>query len=327
GEPREPARAAASGAAASRAPAEPRERAAAPTGDGDGDGRVKASPLARRLAAENDIALQELRGSGPGGRIIKRDIEAAIQEGGAPRAAPAARARPQPQAEDVVEVPLSQMRKTIAKRLATSIGPVPTFYLTIEPDVGRLLDARAGINARLEASGEKVSVNDMVIKAVAAALRLHPEVNAAWGDTVIRRYGRVHIGVAVAIDDGLITPVVRDADQKGVAEIARDVRELASRAREKRLQPDEYTGATFSISNLGMFGISEFTAIINPPEAAILAVGTVEERPVVQDGEVTIRPRMRVTMSCDHRVIDGATGARFLQTLSEFLEEPAMMLV
>jgi pyruvate dehydrogenase E2 component (dihydrolipoamide acetyltransferase) len=223
-------------------------------------------------------------------------------------------------------VPVTQMRKTIAKRLVTSIGPVPTFYLTIEVDMGRMLELRERVNERLAPHGIKASINDFLIKAVAAALTRHPEVNASWQENVIRRYNRVHIGVAVAVEDGLITPVIRDAHVKGIAQIAQEVKELAARAREKKLQPEEYTGATFSISNLGMFGIEEFSAIINPPEAAILAVGKVEEKPVVENGEIVIRQRMRMTMSCDHRVIDGATGARFLQTLKDFIEEPMMML-
>jgi pyruvate dehydrogenase E2 component (dihydrolipoamide acetyltransferase) len=219
------------------------------------------------------------------------------------------------------------MRKTIARRLTESIGPVPHFFLTVEVDMDRAAQARARINALLEERGEKISLNDLVIRAAAAALRQHPEVNASWKGDHIRRYMRAHIGVAVAVDDGLITPVIRDAHAKGVAQIAREIRELAGRAREKKLKPDEYTGATFSISNLGMFGIREFTAVINPPEAAILAVGQVEEIPVVMNGSVVIRPRMKVTMSCDHRVVDGATGARFLQTLKAMLEEPAAILL
>jgi pyruvate dehydrogenase E2 component (dihydrolipoamide acetyltransferase) len=219
------------------------------------------------------------------------------------------------------------MRKTIAKRLVTSIGPVPTFYLTVDIDMTRLVEARERMNELLEAQGLKVSVNDLLIKATALALKRHPEVNAAWHDDHVKRHHRVHIGVAVAIDEGLITPVIRDADLKGAAQIGAEVRELAGRAREKKLQPDEYTGATFSISNLGMFGIEEFTAIINPPEAAILAVGAVEERVIVEDGEAMIAPRMKMTMSCDHRVVDGAMGAVFLQTLRGLLEEPAMGLV
>jgi len=225
------------------------------------------------------------------------------------------------------DVPVTQMRKTIAKRLVTSIGPVPTFYLTIEVDMTRMIEARERINERLADKGVKASINDYVIKAVAAALARHPEVNASWQENVIRRHNRVHIGVAVAVEDGLITPIVRDADVKGVAQISAEVRELAGRAREKKLKPEEYTGATFSISNLGMFGIDEFTAIINPPEAAILAIGRVEEKVVAENGMPVVQPRMRVTMSCDHRVIDGATGAKFLQTVRAFLEEPVTILV
>lgn len=297
------------------------------------DGRVKASPLARRLAAEAGLELAAVEGTGPGGRITKRDIESALAAppaAAAPAPAEAPRvARPPvgaPAVAEVEEIPASQMRKTIAKRLATSIGPVPTFYLTIEVDARRLLETRERVNERLAASGDKASINDFIIKATAEALRRHPEVNASWGENVVRRYGRVHVGVAVAVEDGLITPVIRDADLKGVAQIAREVRDLAARARQRKLAPEEYTGATFSVSNLGMFGIVEFTAIINPPESGILAIGQVEEKPVVEDGQVVVRPRMRITMSCDHRVVDGATGARFLQTLKDFLEEPGMML-
>ena len=298
----------------------------APAPVGNGGGRVKASPLARKMAAESGVELKSIQGSGPGGRITKRDIEAAGSGAGAaaprPRVAAAVGGGP-----DYEDVPLTQMRKTIAKRLVTSIGPIPTFYLTVEIDMSNISRARENVNKRLEKSGVKTSVNDFIIKAVAAALAQHPEVNASWTDTAIRRYNRVHIGVAVAVEDGLITPIVRDANVKGVAQISQEVRELAGRAREKKLQPDEYTGATFSISNLGMFGIEEFTAIINPPEAAILAVGTAEDKVVVEDGEMVVRSRMKITMSCDHRVIDGATGAKFLQTVKNYLEEPAMMLV
>ncbi len=282
------------------------------------DGRVKASPLARRLAEEGGVALSEVQGSGPGGRIVKSDIEAALEKG-----PPAPRARPDAEYEDVK---LSQMRKAIAKRLVESIGPVPHFFLTVDVDMSRAVDARARVNARLEAEGKKVSYNDIVLKATALALRKHPECNAHWGGDHIRRFHRVDLGVAVAIDDGLITPIVRDADLKGMAEISEEVRELAGRARDKKLKPDEYTGATFSVSNLGMFGIEEFTAVINPPEAGILAVGALEERAVVVDGEVVVKPRMKMTMSCDHRVIDGAQGSRFLQTLTAILEEPLVAL-
>ncbi|MDX1495713.1 MAG: dihydrolipoamide acetyltransferase family protein, partial [Longimicrobiales bacterium] len=219
------------------------------------------------------------------------------------------------------------MRKTIAKRLVTSIGPVPTFYLTIDVDMTRAMEARRSLNAALEDDGVKISFNDIVLKATAAALRQHPNCNAQWHDDHIRRYNAVHLGVAVAIEDGLITPIIRNAHRKGLVQIGEEVKEMAGRAREKKLKPEEYTGATFSVSNLGMFGIHEFTAIINPPEAGILAVGGIEETPVVVDGEVVVRPRMRVTMSCDHRVIDGAQGSRFLQTLKTMLEEPAAILL
>jgi pyruvate dehydrogenase E2 component (dihydrolipoamide acetyltransferase) len=291
-------------------------------------GRIKASPLARRLAADKGLDLASVAGSGPGGRIVKRDIEVAAAIGpagaaGAPEPLPAWGA----DVADYEDVPLTQMRKTIAKRLVESIGPVPHFFLTIDVDMGRAMEARQRINGLLEAEGRKISLNDLILRATAAALKKHPACNAHWGGDHVRRFNRVHIGVAVAVEDGLITPVVRDADLKGVARIGAEVRELAGRAKEKRLQPEEYTGATFSISNLGMFGIHEFTAVINPPEAGILAVGGIEETPVVVDGEVRVRPRMRVTMSCDHRVIDGATGAQFLATLKEMLEEPATILV
>ncbi len=301
--------------------------------DGAIDSRIKSSPLARRLAAESGVELSSVPGSGPAGRIVKRDVEAAIAAGpttGAPGGTPV----PIPAAPVFVlsgtefdDIPLSQMRKTIARRLTESIGPVPHFFLTIEVDMGRAMEARATINAMLEREGRKISLNDLIIRATAAALKRHPACNAHWLGDSIRRFNRVHIGVAVAVEDGLITPIIRDADLKGVAHIGAEIRELAGRAREKRLQPDEYTGATFSISNLGMFGIHEFTAVINPPEAGILAVGGVEEVPVVEAGQVVVRYRMKITMSCDHRVIDGALGAAFLATLKGMLEEPTAILV
>jgi pyruvate dehydrogenase E2 component (dihydrolipoamide acetyltransferase) len=286
-------------------------------------GRVKASPLARRLADDLGVDLTRVAGSGPGGRIVKRDIEAARA---ADTTAPAPTAWT-PVESEYEDVPVSQLRKTIAKRLVESLSPIPHFFLTVDVDMGRALEARARINTMLEESGDRVSINDILLKAVAAALRRHPDCNAQWHGDHVRRFNVVHLGVAVAIADGLITPVVKNANLKGIAEIAREVRELASRARDKKLLPDEYTGSTFSVSNLGMFGIHEFTAVINPPEAGILAVGGVEDTPVVVDGEVVVRPRMRMTMSCDHRVIDGAQGSRFLATLKAMLEEPAAMLV
>jgi len=287
-------------------------------------GRVKASPLARRLADDLGVDLAAVEGSGPGGRIVKRDIEGAKK---AAAAAPTPATPPAPAESEYEDVPVSQLRKTIAKRLAESIGPIPHFFLTIDVDMSRIVEARQTINAMLERQGEKISINDIVLKGVAAALRRHPDCNAQWQGTHVRRFSAVHLGVAVAVEDGLITPVVKNAHLKGIAQIAREVRELAARAREKRLMPEEYTGSTFSVSNLGMFGVHEFTAIINPPEAGIVAVGAVEDTPVVVDAQVVTRPRMRVTMSCDHRVIDGAQGSRFLATLKAMLEEPTVIVV
>jgi len=313
-------------AAAAPAAATPaHEAAATPAVVVQEEGRLRASPLARRLADEAGLALSAVEGSGPGGRIVKRDVQAALEEGpaavaGTPAAAPAV---PGAAYEDIA---LTQIRKTIARRLVESIGPVPHFFLTVDIDMAAAVAARLQINAFLEGSGDRVSVNDLVLKATAMALHHHPECNAHWLGDRIRRFHGVHIGVAVAVEDGLITPVVRDAHLKGVATIGREVRELAGRAREKKLKPEQYMGSTFSVSNLGMFGIEEFTAVINPPEAGILAVGAVEDRVVAVGGQAVVRPRMKVTMSCDHRVIDGAQGSRLLATLKGFLEEPARML-
>jgi len=309
----EAAPAAAAAAAAPATPAAP-EPAAAATPAAGGDGRVKASPVARRMAAEKGLDLASISGSGPEGRIIKRDVESAQPGQRAASAAPAAIGTA------FTDVPLSQMRKVIARRLAQSIGPIPTFYLTAEVDMERAAEAR---DALVAANPDgKFSFNDVIIRAAAAALRKHPWVNAWWQEDHIRQWQEVHIGVAVAIEDGLITPVIRHADRKSLREISAEVRELAGRARAKKLQPDEYTGATFTISNLGMFGIDDFTAIINPPEVAILAVGRIEPKAVAVDGNVVVRRRMRVTLSCDHRVVDGATGAEFLKTLVGMLENP-----
>ena len=306
------------------APEEP-EAATTPeiTADTQGTGSVKASPLARRLATEMGVDLLTIKGSGPGGRVVKRDLE------GAKTAVSKAAATTTwtPEENEYEDLPTSQMRKSIAKRLVTSIGPVPTFYLTVEVDMNRVIGARESMNNMLEEDGYRISVNDIVLKAVAAALRQHPNCNAQWHDSFVRRFNAIHLGVAVAIDEGLITPVIRNAHAKGIMQIAAEVRELAGRARTKKLMPDEYTGSTFSVSNLGMFGIQEFTAIINPPEAGILAVGGIEETPLVVNGEVKVCPRMRITMSCDHRVIDGAQGARFLATLKSMLEEPTAILL
>ena len=300
-------------------PAAPAPAATAPVA-GNG-GPVRSSPLARRLASDRGLDLSQVRGSGPGGRIIKRDIESAVAAG--PAAAAIAPPRPAA-AGDFEDIALTQIRKTIAKRLTESIGPIPTFYLTAEFDLTRVTEMRA---AMLEMGDEfRVSINDILMKAVATALAQHPEVNAHWLGDRIRQHNRVHLGMAVATQDGLIVPVIFDANQKRMSEISREARELAKRARERKLKPEEYTGSTFSISNLGMFGIDQFTAIINPPEVGILAVGALEEKPVVVDGALAHRKRMRVTMSCDHRVVDGALGAKFLQTLRRLIENPLMLV-
>lgn len=295
--------------------------------------RLIVSPIAARMAAENNVDLKSIKGSGPNGRIIKRDIESALS-GGSQQSAVSSQETPQsavrnPQSNGASafrEENTSKMRQVIASRLAESIGPIPTFYLTIEVEMDKALEFRKLINASLKEE-EKVSVNDVIVKVAAQALTKHEWVNASYQDKTVRFYADADIGVAVAVEDGLITPVVRGANRKGIAEISKEIRELAGRAREKKLQPEEYTGATFSISNLGMFGIKEFTAIINPPEAGILAIGGATPTAVVRDGEIVIRSIMNVTMSCDHRVIDGATGAKFLQTFKQMLENPIMMLV
>ena len=294
------------------------------------NGRQRSSPLARRLATERGIELSLVRGSGPGGRIVKRDIESAMAATQAkPKPAAAAAAAPVKRLisreGDYQDIPLTQIRKTIARRLAESIGPVPTFYLTTEFDMGRATEMRAALK---EIGDEfKVSFNDIVIKAVANALADHPEVNAHWMVDHIRHFNRVHVGMAVAIAEGLITPVIFDADRKTLPEISRESKQLAELARNRRLTPQQYTGSTFSVSNLGMLDIDHFTAIINPPEAGILAIGAVTEKPVVVDGNIVVRQRMRVTMSCDHRVIDGATGARFLQALRRLIENPLLLVL
>ncbi len=322
---------------------------AAGTVNGQRDGgRLLVSPVAARMAADANINVRDLSGSGPGGRVVKRDIEAAIKAGGQPKAAApateseqpveprtgAVESRPaptparQPQVEGATpyrDEPVSTMRAVIARRLVTSIGPVPHFFLTTEIEMDRAAELRRQLN-ELDPEN-KVSVNDIVIKIAAVALIQHPSVNASFQDKNLRFYERADIGVAVAIDDGLITPVVRAAERKSIGQIGREVRELAERARGRKLKPEEYTGATFSVSNLGMFGIDEFTAVINPPEAAILAVGQMAPKAVVRDGQVVARQMMRVTMSCDHRVIDGATGAKFLQTFRKLLENPMLLLL
>ncbi len=316
--------------AAPAQPAAPASQAvAAPAGDGR---RPRSSPLARRLASEKGIELSAVKGTGPGGRITKRDIENAPKQAAAAPAAgtPAKSQKPAPERfisreGDFQDIPLTQIRKTIARRLAESIGPVPTFYLTAEFDAEKASSLR---NELKELGDEyKISFNDLVIKAVANALADHPEVNAHWMGDKVRHFNRVHVAMAVAIEEGLITPVIFDADTKSVSEISAEAKRLAGLARQRKLTPEQYTGSTFSVSNLGMFGIDQFTAIINPPEAGILAVGGVEAKAVVVDGEIQVRQRMRVTMSCDHRVIDGASGAKFLQAVRVLFENPLLLMI
>jgi pyruvate dehydrogenase E2 component (dihydrolipoamide acetyltransferase) len=289
-----------------------------------GGSRIRSSPLARRLARERGVDLTLVAGTGPQGRVVKRDVEAAAAAAVPVALAPTAPSLAAPAAGSR-DVPLSTMRKTIARRLVQSLGPVPHFFLTTEIEMERAWEAREHLAGLGDAY--RVSYNDLVVKAVALALRRHPEVNAAFLDDRVRYHGDVHVGMAVAVEDGLITPVIRFADRKGLLEIAAEAKSLAERARARKLQPEEYTGATFSVSNLGMFDIDEFTAVINPPEAGILAVGRIAQRPVVEGGALAVRRTMRVTMSCDHRVVDGATGAKFLQTLKLMLENPLAMLL
>ena len=282
-------------------------------------GRLIVSPVAARIAADSGLDLRSIQGSGPNGRIVKRDIEAALSK---PKAASVVATGA---ASGYRDEPATQIRQTIAKRLVTSLGPIPHFFLTVDIEMDRAAEMRESIKA-LDPD-LKISINDIIIKVAAAALLQHPQVNASFQEKFIRYYERADIGVAVAIEDGLITPVIRAADQKSLSQIAGEVRELAERARTKKLKPEEYMGASFSISNLGMFGIDEFTAVINPPEGAILAIGAMTAKPVVRDNEIVVRQMMRVTMSCDHRVIDGATGAKFLQTFKKILENPLYLVV
>lgn len=296
-------------------------------------GRVLISPIAARMAAEAGIDLKTLQGSGPGGRIVKSDVEAA-RSGKRPVSGAKLPPLAIPRAGQKGEVygpsayrdePTSEMRRTIARRLVTSIGPVPHFFLTIEIDMERAADMRRSLNELYPDA--KISINDIIIKVAAVTLIQHPKVNASYQDKTIRYYEHADIGVAVATENGLITPIVRAAEVKSLVDIAGEVRELAERARARKLKPEEYTGATFSISNLGMFGIEEFTAVINPPEGAILAIGAMAPKPVVKENEIAIRQTMRVTMSCDHRVIDGAIGAKFLQTFKQIMENPLYLFV
>ena len=335
----EPARA----PAASPEPAPTAEPApatqAAPAAPKSNGARVFASPLAKRMAADSGIDIGAISGSGPHGRVVKRDVEAAIAAGGAapaaaPSAAPSAPAAPARAQLPVVaggytEVPHNNMRKTIARRLRESKQTVPHFYVTMECEIDKLLAMRKDLNARAEATGEdyKISVNDFVIRAAAFAMKKVPEVNASWTDEAMLLYNDIDISVAVAIDGGLITPIVRNADQKGLAVISNEMKDLAARAREGKLSPDEFQGGGFTISNLGMYGVKEFAAIINPPQSCILAVGAGEQRPVVRDGALTTATMMSVTLSTDHRVVDGALGAEWLQAFKVLIEDPLAMLL
>ena len=286
------------------------------------DSRVKASPLAKSLAAEKGVDLRAVTGSGEGGRIVKRDIEtAASTPAVASSAAPTAVSYPSSGYQDT---PISQMRKTIAKRLSESKFTAPHFYLTMSVDMDAAIEARQALNA----SGDhKISFNDLVVKAVAKGLKKHPAVNSAWLGDVIRTNYDVHVGVAVAVEDGLLVPVVRHADAKSLTQISAEVKDFAQRAKTKKLQPADWEGNTFTISNLGMFGIDQFTAIVNPPDSCILAVGGIQSVPVVKNGQVVPGNIMKLTLSCDHRVVDGATGSAFLNSVKAFLESPVTMML
>lgn len=293
-----------------------------PSTDSTSDnGRIKASPLARSMAEDRGIDLGRVDGSGPGGRIIKADIEN-YKESAQPAAASAS--SPSFQSLESREVKVSQMRKTIARRLSESKFSNPHFYETIDIDMKAAIAARKSVN---EANDVKISFNDIVVKACAIALTRHQAVNSSWHGDLIKEHGDVHVAVAVAIDEGLMTPVIRHTDQKGLAQISSETKELAGLARDRKLQPEQMEGSTFTISNLGMFGIEEFTAIINPPNACILAVGAIRDVPVVENGEVVPGKRMKVTLSSDHRIVDGAKAAEFLNTVKNLLENPLSMLL
>jgi len=311
------------------APSIPAHPVAAPASMPRTDGgRILASPLARRVAKEKGLDISAIAGSGPGGRILRPDVDLAAASGTLPNTGslvpPPVRPAYVPGGPEFQDEPLSSMRKIIATRLTQSLGPVPHFYLTIEVDMHRAMELRQSannLNPQL-----KLTYNDIILKACAAALRARPDANASFNGESIRTYNRVHIGIAVPVDGGgLITPVIHDCDQKTLQQVSQEAKDLVARARSRKLAPNEYTGATFSVSNLGMMGIDQFSAIINPPEGAILAVGAVVEKPVVKDNRIEIGHRCRMTLSCDHRVIDGAIGARFLQTLQSILENPVYL--
>ncbi|MDO1446206.1 pyruvate dehydrogenase complex dihydrolipoamide acetyltransferase [Rhodocytophaga aerolata] len=332
---------------ANGAPSKPEEKTTAPAATSpaqtpepvaaDSDERLKISPLAKKLAQEKGFDIRQIKGSGDNGRIVKRDVESFVPaakpatSAPAQEKAPAAKPAEKPMVlpsivgeEKFEEVPVSQMRKTIARRLAESKFGAPHFYLTMEINMDKAVEARQSMN---EFSPVKISFNDLVIKAAAVALRKHPKINSSWRGDKIRYNQHIHIGVAVAVEEGLLVPVVRFADNKTLSHIAAEVKDLGGKAKNKQLQPADWEGNTFTVSNLGMFGIEDFTAIINPPDACILAVGGIKQTPIVKDGEIKIGNVMKVTLSCDHRVVDGALGAAFLQTLKGLLEDPVRILV
>jgi pyruvate dehydrogenase E2 component (dihydrolipoamide acetyltransferase) len=283
--------------------------------------RLKASPLAKKIASEKGVSLNQLQGSGDEGRIVKRDIESFLSSSapGLLTKQPAVSGK-----ESYEDIPLSQMRKTIAKRLSESKFTSPHFYLTMQINMDYATKVRASLN---EVSSVKISFNDLVVKAVAAALKQHPNVNSSWLGDKIRINQHIHIGVAVAVEEGLLVPVVRFANEKTIPQIAAEIKDLAKKAKEKKLQPPDMQGNTFTVSNLGMFDIEEFTAIINPPDACILAVGSIKPTPVVSNGNIVVANMMKVTLSCDHRAVDGAMGSQFLQTLKSYLEDPVKLLL
>jgi pyruvate dehydrogenase E2 component (dihydrolipoamide acetyltransferase) len=286
----------------------------------NGNGRVVASPLAKKLAEEKGIDIHAVAGTGDGGRIVKRDVDHYTPYTPAAQTFAAAPAG----VESFTEVPNSQMRKAIAKTLSASKFSAPHFYLKMEVDMDNAIAARKAINS---VDGVKVSFNDMIIKAVAAALRKHPKVNADWMGESIRYNNHIHIGVAVAVEEGLVVPVVRFADTKGIAQLGSEIKDLAGRARDKKIKPEEMQGGTFAVSNLGMYGIEDFTSIINPPNGCILSVGQIKETPVVKNGQIVPGNVLKLSLSCDHRVVDGAVGSAFLQTLKQLIENPVMMIV
>ncbi|MBL7719045.1 MAG: pyruvate dehydrogenase complex dihydrolipoamide acetyltransferase [Flavipsychrobacter sp.] len=330
-EQKETAPAAPAASAPAAAPQQQAPTQAATQSATSSDERVKASPLAKKLAEEKGIDLLAVKGSGPDGRVIKRDVDSftPTQAQAAPQAAAAGKPAAQVQQflpvgqEGHTDTPVTQMRKIIAQRLAESKFSAPHFYLRITVNMDVAIEARKAVNA---VAPVKVSFNDLIIKAAAMALRKHPEVNSSWLGDVIRQNQHIHIGSAVSVDEGLIVPVIKFADQKSLSQIAQESSTLADKARTKKIQPQEFTGNTFTISNLGMMDIDEFTAIINPPDSCILAVGKIQATPVVENGQVVVRNLLKLTLSCDHRVVDGAVGARFLQTLKAHLENPVTML-